>query len=399
MRPKTQFTVKGLDALSPESKPYTINDVTVPGLRCRVWPSGKKVLEVRRRVGPRVVTAKICNAGDLPLNGPVGVRQRARELLAEMTAGHDPNATKRADQAQQEAMAYSLGQALSDYQGEMTLKPKTAYEYAGSCQRYFKDWLSRPLAGLTVLDIQRRHREIAKTAGGYSANGAMRVLRLLTRFAHRRFRDPVTRQSPIPDWASDALEGRWQKEKRRQRIIEPMDLKAWWSGLESLPKQQAGFLRFLMLTGLRRGEALGIEWDCLNTRACTLHLPETKNDDALTIPLSRQALEILQGLRDRPKPFPWVEVKSFVAKANEASGVAFSCHDLRRSFITYGVTCGVNPYAIKALVNHRTNAAAQDVTAGYVALTTDALREPAQHVADYIDARLASDEGKVVAIR
>ena len=134
------------------------------------------------------------------------------------------------------------------------------------------------------------------------------------------------------------------------------------------------------------------------TSTGTLHLPETKNDDALTIPLSRQALEILQGLRDRPKPFPWVEVKSFVAKANEASGVAFSCHDLRRSFITYGVTCGVNPYAIKALVNHRTNAAAQDVTAGYVALTTEALRQPTQRIADHIDSHLTSDGERVVAL-
>jgi len=50
---------------------------------------------------------------------------------------------------------------------------------------------------------------------------------------------------------------------------------------------------------------------------------------------------------------------------------------LRRTHITVAEGCDISPFALKALVNH---ALGNDVTSGYVQMTAERLREPAELV-------------------
>jgi integrase len=63
----------------------------------------------------------------------------------------------------------------------------------------------------------------------------------------------------------------------------------------------------------------------------------------------------------------------------EATGIRVSAHDLRRTYITVAESADISPLAMKALVNHSLG---NDVTSGYVVMTAERLREPAQRVAD-----------------
>lgn len=63
----------------------------------------------------------------------------------------------------------------------------------------------------------------------------------------------------------------------------------------------------------------------------------------------------------------------------KACGLRVSPHDLRRTFLTVAESTDISPLALKALVNHATG---NDVTAGYVQLSSERLREAAQKVAD-----------------
>ena len=63
----------------------------------------------------------------------------------------------------------------------------------------------------------------------------------------------------------------------------------------------------------------------------------------------------------------------------EATGIRVSAHDLRRTFITVAESTDVSAIALKALVNHSLG---QDVTEGYIQITAERLREPAQRVTD-----------------
>ena len=63
---------------------------------------------------------------------------------------------------------------------------------------------------------------------------------------------------------------------------------------------------------------------------------------------------------------------------SEASGVDFSLHDLRRTFITVAESLDIPAYALKRLLNHRTDG---DVTGGYIVMSADRLRAPVERVA------------------
>jgi hypothetical protein len=63
------------------------------------------------------------------------------------------------------------------------------------------------------------------------------------------------------------------------------------------------------------------------------------------------------------------------------TGIEISVRDLRRTFITAAESTNMSAYALKALVNHVIDDNG-DVTAGYIQMTTDRLREPAQQVCD-----------------
>lgn len=58
---------------------------------------------------------------------------------------------------------------------------------------------------------------------------------------------------------------------------------------------------FAKETGMRREEITKIEWS--HIREWELSIPETKNGEQRTIPLTKKALEILEDLREQKKPF------------------------------------------------------------------------------------------------
>jgi integrase len=63
----------------------------------------------------------------------------------------------------------------------------------------------------------------------------------------------------------------------------------------------------------------------------------------------------------------------------EVSNITVTPHDLRRTYVTVAENTDISALALKALVNHSLG---DDVTAGYVQMTVERLREPAQRVAD-----------------
>src|SRR5262249_28206941 len=90
---------------------------------------------------------------------------------------------------------------------------------------------------------------------------------------------------------------------------------------------------------------------------------------------------------------PWTDM------VTEATGIEFSLHDLRRTFVTVAESADISVYALKALVNHSLGAG---VTESYIGMTPERLREPTQKIADKIKALcgITSPEGgKVAALR
>jgi integrase len=62
---------------------------------------------------------------------------------------------------------------------------------------------------------------------------------------------------------------------------------------------------------------------------------------------------------------------------NVLPGIKFCLHDLRRTFITIAESLDIPYAALKRLLNHSDG---NDVTGGYLQITTDRLREPMERI-------------------
>ncbi|PTQ86504.1 hypothetical protein C8R28_101080 [Nitrosomonas ureae] len=72
-----------------------------------------------------------------------------------------------------------------------------------------------------------------------------------------------------------------------------------------------------------------------------------------------------------------IEPRRQVQKVTEFSGVIFTLHDFRRTFITIAENIDISAYALKRLVNHKMSS---DVTASYIVNDVERLRRPMEQI-------------------
>jgi integrase len=89
-----------------------------------------------------------------------------------------------------------------------------------------------------------------------------------------------------------------------------------------------------------------------------------------------------------------VEPKKMLARVRALSGVEFTLHDLRRTFITVAESLDISAYALKRLLNHKDR---HDVTAGYIVLSVERLRRPMQMIADQLTVLMTQDGDRMKA--
>ena len=416
------FTLPRLEALTPADKPYEVADTGQPGMSCRVLTSGVKTLQVHKRPkgSNRLARIKICEVGELALNGKDGARECTRKILSELAVGINPNEQARLNKALEASNTFTLSEAISDYVTISNIKEKTANGYKSVINNHLKKWLNLPLKSITGSMVATRHREISKKYP-VASNNTMRVLRLLFNHYRLEMEDDETGESPIPNSPTRKLRKKWNRETRRQTYIKPDSIKDWWEATEAITATRKGtkkdnvpvyagdgvlardYLQFVILTGLRRREASQLTWDRVDLKN-KVFIVNTKNGHPLELPLSDYLLTMLKRRREKiedlnkERPFEIEEVKKFVQWVRDESKLYFTVHDLRRTFITYAESLDLGIYTLKALVNHRSGGDTNDVTAGYIVITTERLRKPMQDITDFILKMTGVKETKVISI-
>ena len=212
----------------------------------------------------------------------------------------------------------------------------------------------------------------------------MRVLRAVYNYAADR--NAELPHNPV------RLRRQWHKVRARERVLSAADLPVFYRAVTEL-KLSIGrdYLLLVLFTGLRRREAASLRWSDIDLVARTMTIPaaRTKANRKLDLPLTDFVLELLTSRRAigrtefifhaASRSGHIEEPRTFLDAVAAACGVKVSVHDLRRTFITVAESCDISPLALKALVNHATG---NDVTAGYVQINPERLREPAQKVTD-----------------
>lgn len=153
--------------------------------------------------------------------------------------------------------------------------------------------------------------------------------------------------------------------------------------LETWPcKDTVAFIRFALLTGLRKGEICKLEWaDCDLDRGL-LALRDAKSGRTEHIPVSMEALEVLRSLEaTSPYVFPGAGGKQRTnfsrpwQKIRRAAGLpeGFRFHGLRHNFASRLVSNGVDLLVVQKLLCHKTPA----VTLRYAHMAPGAIRDAA----------------------
>lgn len=185
---------------------------------------------------------------------------------------------------------------------------------------------------------------------------------------------------------------RKRRSNSRGSHLPPVTIRRLWQALDRLQARlpdACDAIRLLLLTGARKGEILGLEWDSIEGPRAVLDQSKT---GPRTIWLSAPARAIIDARRatsaDRlvfPAPrrlgirssidYAWIAVR------DAAGAPALRLHDLRHHYAAVGVSNGIDLKLVGALLGHRDI----DSTLIYAHLATASLVKSASRVSRLID--------------
>lgn len=182
-------------------------------------------------------------------------------------------------------------------------------------------------------------------------------------------------------------------------VLRPKDYARFGRALDARDKAApllVALIRFLALTGCRRGEAESLRWDWIDGPRAAL--PDAKAGPR-SIWLGTPALDLLASLPrtgalvfgqdDKPVSTAlldklWREIRTAIRMPT------LRLHDLRHSFATTAVSAGEPLRTVAGLLGHSDLA----ITEGYTQLAEDTLRNAAASVGEHLNEALTRKGGK-----
>ena len=409
MRKKLKISKSTVDKLPLEKAGQSLYwDTALAGFGVRVGVETKSYF-VQKKIRGNAKRVTVGTHGQITAEK---ARKKAQEVIGKFASGINPAEEKKLAKVK----GVTLQQAFDDYlESRKDLKPRTIKDYRYSMSRFFSDWLKKPLAKISKDMVEKRHKFIGEGSSGKAqANLNMRTLRLIFNFAIAKYESadgkPLLKYNPVKRLSE--VRG-WYKVDRRKSVVKPHELPALFDALDEMDKDgstkalvSADYFRLLLFTGLRRGEGEKLKWENIDFKERTLLVTDTKNNRPLKLPLSDYTYDLLKARSDKrvnEYVFPGagadghiVEPKRQLHKLRQLSGLTFSHHDLRRTFVSISNTLEISPYTIKRLVNHSTS---DDVTSGYIIDSEERLQTTMQRITDAILLKAGRlNKGKVIPI-
>ena len=398
---KCALTAEVVSRAEPVGEPYVIWDDRLTGFGVRVAPGGTKAFFVQYRTGEgrRTDRNHKLTLGRYPGLTPGAARKQAQALLGRARDGRDPSRERALERG-----LPRVADAVEAWLGARNVKDVSLQLYRRSAEMWLKGWLGRRLDEVTREDIARRFAEVTERHGRVKANVGLFVLGGVYR---RSAVDHPGLRNPVERWK---LAGGRSHRLERRRIEHPaVVLPAWERGIrEGVRRAELrDFFRFGMYTGMRSGEVLGLRWDRVMLGEGRFVVDETKSGNPLELPVTRQVAALLaRRWESQPSESRWVfaspaspdeplrRPRNYHRAIAHHGGKPFWFHALRNCFVTVAAHDLKLPESlVKRLVNHQTGG---DVTQDYATQwTLDQLREPAQRIADRIDALTHGEEAVI----
>ena len=406
------FTKKNLDNLpipKGDERP-SYYDEQVNGLLVRVTNKGTRSYMVFRRINGK---PKKTTLGIYPNMTIEQARSEAIKILGLISEGINPNSIKEGQLTKQ---TLTLEKVFIDYQRSRgtNLEESTIKGYKSIIDNQLGDWKKTPISEIKRSMVENRFLDVTHGTGKFiqmegsptRANTMIRVLRALYNYAMGQYVD--AREEPLILHNPTAIISHnraWNRENPRTGVVKEYNLKGWYEGIMKLPEHDKNLAKanssevardvfiFLLFTGMRRNEVLTLKWEDIDLKDKTFVVGKTKTHKGLKLPLTWILLEVLERRNnDNKNPFIFEgekpnshlsPPKKQIEKAREIMGFHFTNHDLRRTYSTTASRLNFGKYTIDRLINHTTKDSG-DVTARYVNLDVEDLREPMNQITDSI---------------
>ena len=377
-----RFTQSALDALPPHdpaspSREMEYCDTEVVGLRLLVSKTGRKFFDLRYRVSGR---RRVMRLGEYPSVDLRSARQRANAAKADASRGVDPLAEQ-----QKRASIPTFSEFSAEY-----------LEHAKSSKRSWRDDEIRlnlhllpafgrmQLSDITTRHVQQTHN---KLRGSLSAATCNRYLSLLHRMFSLACQWGYLERNPAK------VVKKYREDNQRHRYLSADELRRFLAALEGHTNRVvSGLFRFLLSTGLRKGEAMALRWQDVDMEREMIFINKSKTKRRMVVinAVAKGVIQDMEALRRNGHPyvFPGRGPGSPVCNPNKAFRAILKAakiddcriHDLRHSFASCVINGGATLYTVQALLGH----SSPQMTARYAHLTSETIREAAESVASQI---------------
>lgn len=380
--------VRELDAPAKGNK--IVYDDKISGFGVRVTAAGRRsfILNYYFKGRERRITI-----GAYPEWTVLAARKRAEEFRLKIVNGIDPLEEKQSAYA-----APTMRELFKRYDVEYLprLAPRTAADIRSMFAKIILPRLgAKKVEDVTFSDCEALHRMVSKDRP-VRANRVHEVLRRGFNLALKW------------GWVTENPAARVERntEHKRARYLAPEEIARLVEALDTHPQRTScAAIKFMLLTGCRRGEALGARWDQFDPalRVWVKPAATTKQRREHRVPLSSMASGVLQERRAARDALPasdplgqspfvfsgdegraLVDVKRTWAAVSKVAGLGNTrMHDLRHTFASIAVSQGQSLPVIGAMLGHTQ----PQTTARYAHLFDDSLLNAAEMVGSAINKR------------
>jgi integrase len=381
---KFRFTQRTIDQLpahraDASSKSAEYSDADVVGLRIVVNKQGRKYFYFRFTF---LGVKRVAKIGEYPAIPIQEARRKALDMRADIDRGVDPT----------EAKEHLLGIPTFEDFAYRDYMP-----YAEANKRSAKDDLSklrvhlvpkfgpRRLCDIPLRDIQAYHGQVKRSHCAATANRHLSVLSKMFKCAIQWGVVTTNPCSGVTKFPENNVKQRFLTPDEIRRLYAVMEIRSHKSPV------MVAVLKFLLLTGVRRNEALTAQWKDVDLDNGNWFIQHTKSGKARYVILNEEAKSVLAGL-PRPLGSPWVFPGKDTSKhlveprkcldqlAQEAGIEGLRIHDLRHSFASLCAQSGASLLAIKDLLGHGNVVTTQR----YTHLSVETQRHASQSVSDAV---------------
>jgi integrase len=340
--------------LTPGKSELLVFDDALPGFGLRIRAGGKRTWIAQYRVGSKQRRVSI---GTVEALNADKAREAARDILAKVQLGGDPQTEKAETRARAAVTLDAVAKSYLEEHAKPKLKPRSYEEVERHLTHHWAPLGELPLHQIKRATVASRLNEIARERGPFASNRARASLSALFSWA---MGEGLAETNPVVGTNKAA------EEVSRDHVLKDQELAAIWKACRD--DDHGRIIRLLLLTGQRREEVGALGWDEINEASALWTIPRerTKNGLPQDVPLSDAALDVLRGAPHRDGRAlifgegaggfqGWSKAKAKLDKRIAEAGVKvrpWRLHDLRRTVATRLGELGTLPHVIEAVLNH-----------------------------------------------